>query len=61
LRSGMYADGRKQIILRQTFDALVSCGFNLDRNAHILVDLHDEPALASLRDAFERERGGEWI
>ena len=54
LRPGIYVDGRKHIVLRQTFDALVSCGFDLDPNGLILVDLHDEPALASLRDAVER-------
>ena len=45
----------KEIVVRQTFDALVSCGFRLNPHDYILVDLNEEPALALLKEEIERD------
>ena len=48
-------DNKKKIVVRQTFDALVSCGFRLNPQDYILVDVNEEPALARLKEVIERD------
>ena len=50
-----HCDNKKEIVVRQTFDALVSCGFRLNPQDYILVDVSEEPALARLRGKIERD------
>ena len=45
----------KKIIVRQSFVGLVSCGFRLNPQDNILVDVNEEPALARLKEVIERD------
>lgn len=48
-------DNEKKIVVRQTFEGLVSCGFPLNPQDYILVDVDEEPTLARLKEEIERD------
>ena len=48
-------DNKKKIVVRQTFEGLVSCGFPLNPHDYILLDVDDDPALAPLKEEIERD------
>lgn len=48
-------DNKKKIVVRQTFEGLVSCGFPLNPQDYILVNVDELPTHARVKEEIERD------